>query len=100
MIRPLPGSERLIKLAEQLAREPRFQSITGRPFTTLTLDTLVARARGFQVLSFMALSEKGFPAPWHWFDDTIEKVDLNKLALAADFAEGLARGLDREISRN
>jgi len=100
MIRPLSGSERLIKLAEELARKDQFKSITGCPFTTLTLDTLVPRARGFQVLSFMALSAKGFPAPWHWFDDTIEKVELDKLALAADFAEELARAFDRGISRS
>jgi hypothetical protein len=44
----------------------------------------------------MALSDKGFPLPWHWFDDTIERVDLKKLALAADFAEALVLEFDRE----
>lgn len=96
MIRPLAGSSRLIKLCEGLAGREKFKSVSGRPYTALTLDTLVARARGYQVLSFMALSDKGFPLPWHWFDDTIERVDLKKLALAADFAEALVLEFDRE----
>ena len=95
MIRPLAGSKRLIKLCEELAKQEKFRAVSGRPYTALTLDTLVARSRGFEVLSFMALSERGFPAPWHWFDDTIERVDLAKLALAADFAEELIERFDQ-----
>jgi len=95
MIRPLAGSKRLIKLCEELAQQEKFCTVSGRPYTALTLDTLVARSRGFEVLSFMALAERGFPAPWHWFDDTLERVDLNKLALAADFAEELINRFDR-----
>ena len=95
MLRALPGSERLIKLAERVSQQEKFKQVSGCPFTALTLDTLVARSRGFQVISFMALTEKNFPSPWHWFDDTQERVDLGKLRLAADFAEELAREFDR-----
>jgi len=98
MIRPLAGSAALMGLAGELSREEKFSSIAGCPFTALTLDTLVPRARGFQVLSFMALTEKKFPKPWHWFDDTLERVDLNKLLLAADFAEELVRKFDRSAA--
>ena len=98
MIRPLAGSKRLIKLCEELAHQEKFRSVSGRPYTALTLDTLVARSRGFEVLSFMALAGRGFPAPWHWFDDTLERVDLKKLALAADFAEALIEKFDESGS--
>lgn len=98
MIRPLAGSAELIGMASDLAQEEKFRAITGCPFTALTLDTLVPRARGFQVLSFMALTEKNFPKPWHWFDDTLERLDLNKLLLAVDFAEQLVRKFDRSAA--
>jgi hypothetical protein len=96
MIRPLAASKRLTKLCEELSQLEKFRAISGRPYTALTLDTLVARSRGYEVLSFMALEERGFPAPWHWFDDTLERVDLKKLALAADFAEALVDKFDRD----
>jgi len=95
MLWPLKGSERLLGIAEELAREGKFSQVKARPYTALTLDTLVARSRGFPVISFMALTEKLFPKPWHWFDDTIDKVDLAKLELAADFAEKMIRKFDR-----
>ena len=94
MIRPLPASEKLLKICESLAAQEKFKSVKGCPYTALTLDTLVARSRGYQVISFMALTEQGFPRPWHWFDDTLEKVDLAKLSLCADFAEEMVRRLD------
>ncbi len=96
MLMPLSGSEILLKLADQLSREDKFSQVKGKPFTALTLDTLAARSRGFPVISFMALTEKLFPKPWHWFDDTIERVDLKQLDLCADFAEELIRRFDRE----
>jgi len=95
MLKPFRVSEKLSQIAFELSQKQKFQAIKAKAYTTLTLDTLVARARNFETLSFMALTKQGFPKPWHWFDDTIEKVELDKLALVSDFAEALLRNFDQ-----
>jgi len=95
MLKPLKASEKLSQIAFELSQKEKFKVINARAYTTLTLDSLVARARNFETLSFMALTKQGFPQPWHWFDDTIESVDLDKLALVSDFAEALLRNFDQ-----
>jgi len=39
----------------------------------------------------MALTEQGIPQPWHWFNDTWDKIDYKKLELACDFARELVQ---------
>jgi len=89
MIFPLSGSAELLKICQEISRREKFLSLKAKPYTALTLDTLVARSRGFGVLSLMALTEQGIPQPWHWFNDTWDKIDYKKLELACDFAQEL-----------
>ena len=85
MLFPLSASSLLLELAQEVSRDEKFAKVKPSPYTALTLDTLVARARGFPVISIMALTKDKIPKPWHWFDDTKDKVDINKLFLASDF---------------
>ena len=89
MLKRFPGDPELIRLAVELSREEPFQSVQGRDFRALTLDTLVANARGFRVLSFMGLNENGVAWPWHWHDDILENIDREVLDMAAEFAWAL-----------
>ncbi len=95
MIFPLSGSAELLKICREISQQENFLSLKAKPYTALTLDTLVARSRGFGVLSLMALTEQGIPQPWHWFDDTWDKIDYKKLELACDFAQQVIQGFAR-----
>lgn len=96
MIYPLRADKELLEIAKELSSEEEFKEIKGLPYTALTLDTLVPRSRGYKVISMMALNEFLVPAPWHWFDDTIEQVDIKKLELCARFSEKMIDTLDRK----
>jgi hypothetical protein len=87
MLFPLPADPALLKIADTIAsRDPRLAGVTPRAFNALTLDSLVPRARGYRVLSFMGLNDAGVPQPWHWHDDTLPNLDTNLVNQAADFA--------------
>ena len=95
MLYSLPADPAMIAIAQDLAAsDPRFASVTGRPFTALTLDTLVPRARGYPVLSFMGLNEQGIPQPWHWHNDTLENLDRNLVQFAAEFGWEFVKRLE------
>jgi len=86
MLLSLPADPELLKIADQAAgSDPKFSEVGGRGFNALMLDTLVPNARGYRVLSLMGMNEHGVPAPWHWFDDTLENMDRDMPRLAADF---------------
>ena len=93
MLAPLPADPELVRLAGQLAQEEPFEDVAGRGFHALTLDTLVPRARGYRVLSFMGLDEHGLPWPWHWHNDVLDNVDRELIQLAAEFAWALIQRL-------
>jgi len=93
MLKRFPADPELLRLAGEISRQEPFEDVQGRPFNALTLDTLVPRARGFRVLSFMSLNEHGVPWPWHWHDDVLENVDREDLDRAAEFAWNLIQRL-------
>ena len=93
MLVRLPADPELVRLAEQLSKEEPFEDVSGRGYHALTLDTLVARARGYRVLSFMGLNEHGVPWPWHWHDDVLANVDRELIQLAAEFSWTLIQRL-------
>lgn len=86
MLKGLAADPELLRLAREISQREPFEDVQGRPFHALTLDTLVPRARGFRVLSFMSLNEFGVPWPWHWHDDVLENVDREDLDRAVEFA--------------
>lgn len=98
MLKLFPADPALVRLAEEIAKEEPFEDVQGRAFTALTLDTLVPRARGFRVLSFMSLNEDGVPWPWHWHDDVLTNVDREDLDRAAEFAWTLLQRLAQRES--
>lgn len=86
MLHKLPADPELLRIAAELiGADPRFGGIGVRAFHALTLDSLVPNARGFSVLSLMGLNPSGVPAPWHWFNDTMENLDKDMVRTAADF---------------
>jgi hypothetical protein len=86
MLRRLAADPELLRAAHAVAQEPAFTSVQARPFTALTLDTLVPHARGYRTLSIMGLNDANVPQPWHWFNDTLPNLDRGLVTLAADFA--------------
>ena len=93
MLKQLPADPELLRLAEQISKEEPFEDVRGRVYNILTLDTLVARARGYRALSFMGLNENGVPWPWHWHNDVLDNVDRELIQLAAEFAWTLIQRL-------
>ena len=93
MLVPLAADPELVRLAGQLSREEPFEDVAGRGFHALTLDTLVPRARGYRVLSFMGLNSRGLPWPWHWHNDVLDNVDRKLVQFAAEFAWALIQRL-------
>lgn len=85
MLYPLSADPELLQTAQKIVKsDERFSEVGTKGFHALTLDSLVARARGYRVLSLMGLDQNGLPHPWHWFNDTLENLDREVTRTAAE----------------
>lgn len=91
MVKVQAYSPELIALAEQLGAE-HGGCIRRKANLLLPTDGLIPTAAGYQAISFLAFNEDGSLPNYHWYTDTLERVDRDLLAFAeAFFAEYLLR---------
>ncbi|MDK2897091.1 MAG: hypothetical protein PWP04_1211 [Candidatus Atribacteria bacterium] len=56
-----------------------------RPYLGLSTDATPLLARGFKVVTIIALGDKGLPVNWHWHTDTVDAIDKKNLEKAVEF---------------
>ncbi|MFW9993831.1 MAG: M28 family peptidase [Candidatus Odinarchaeota archaeon] len=96
MLFPHKSDQELLRLARQVQKENPELKIAERPFRSGYTDGSAAMVRGYKVLSFLALNEKGVPPNWHWYTDTLENVQVDNLAVIETFVRKLLEVIDRD----
>lgn len=97
-IMPFPYSERLIRFANELAAERRFQGVRPYFYSRAYFDTLVPASRGWSCMTLVAVDERTLIPNWHWLTDTVERVDFALVRQVKEFALALAEKSDAEAS--
>lgn len=82
MLKVQPYSEELLALAGAMAAE-RPGLVRPKGNLLLPTDGLIPALCGYEAISFLAFQEDGSLPNYHWYTDTIEKIDFALL----DFAE-------------
>lgn len=74
----------LVEMARIMAAE-RPGRVKARPNLLLPTDAMIPAAHGYQAISFLAFLEDGSLPNYHWYSDTLEKVDRELLAFTEAF---------------
>jgi len=91
MLTVTPYSRVLTALAEEVGRE-RTLEVRPKPNLLLPTDGTVAAKAGFHAISFLAFLEDGSLPNYHWYTDTLDRVDRQLLEAEEEFfAEYVAR---------
>ncbi|MFZ5816318.1 MAG: M28 family metallopeptidase [Bacillota bacterium] len=75
---------RLLRLAAAMAAE-REGIVRVRENLLLPTDGMIPAALGYEAISFLAFLEDGSLPNYHWYTDTLERVDRDLLAYAEQF---------------
>jgi acetylornithine deacetylase/succinyl-diaminopimelate desuccinylase-like protein len=90
-----PASQRLIDLAEAIAKRRREIGLAPAPSTPgLPTDATVFLARGWEAITFLAQSDQGVPH-YHLPTDTYEHVSVGAVARALETGREMLGELDR-----
>lgn len=90
--------ERLVEQCRQLTTRPRFSAIRPLEYRQAYFDTLVFTQHNYPCTTLVALDREGRIPNWHWYSDTIDKIDENTIRVAADFSIALIRSLTTNTS--
>lgn len=86
----------LTRLAEETSGQHPEIGATGGVWRTAGLDTDSAAARGFKVMSLMALTPAGTLPNWHWPTDTFANLEVDRLGECVDFTIALIQRFDEQ----
>ncbi|HYF91216.1 MAG TPA: M28 family peptidase [Symbiobacteriaceae bacterium] len=87
-----PYSPTLTGLAAQMAAEHPGQ-VRHKRNLLLPTDGLIPSLAGYEAISFLAFEHDGSLPNYHWYTDTLEKIDRELLAFAEAFLERYVRRL-------
>lgn len=85
----------LVAIAQQVAQQHPAMGAQPFIYKTLPTDNTVTLSKDYRGLSLMAFDPRGLLPHWHWRTDTITNVDAGLLDCAAQFAEEIARRIDK-----
>ncbi|MBT9134769.1 MAG: hypothetical protein DDT38_01511 [Firmicutes bacterium] len=75
----------LLAACDRVAARRSDLGVTPGVYTLLSTDAMPALVRGYQAISFLALSPEGLLPNWHWPTDTVDNVDMALVETAAEF---------------
>jgi acetylornithine deacetylase/succinyl-diaminopimelate desuccinylase-like protein len=84
MLTVRPYGKELLRLAAEMAAEFGGR-VRSRGNLLLPTDGLVPALAGYQTVSFLAFGPDGAPPNYHWYTDTIDRIDRDLLAFAERF---------------
>lgn len=94
---PVACGPTLRSVAEELAREQPDRLSLWRGMLLLPTDGVVAARRGYETLTLIGLDDRGRIPDYHWYTDTIDRVDPARLQAVEEtvvaFLERLAARL-------
>jgi hypothetical protein len=99
IVYPIHSSPTLVRIAGEIAELLPDWGITAATHRLLPTDQYAALVRGYQAISIIAYGPGGSLPYWHQRGDTVDKVELPTVQIAADFALALIRKLDSEATR-
>lgn len=79
-----PYGPRLVELAQKMAAE-REGRVQAKPNLLLPTDGMIPAAAGYQAISFLAFQAEGTLPNYHWYTDTLERVDRELVAFTEQF---------------
>ena len=93
-IMPFPYSEGLIRVANELSAEHRFQGVRPHFYSRAYFDTLVPASRGWGCMTLVAVDDRALIPNWHWPTDTVDNVDFGLVRQVREFATAMVRRVD------
>jgi hypothetical protein len=88
----------LLLIAEELSREYG-DRIHPRKNLLLPTDGLIPAQLGYQAITFIAFAPDGQPADYHWYTDTLQRIDPGQLAFMEEFLHPFIQRLS-QLSSN
>ncbi|MBN1352243.1 M28 family peptidase [candidate division KSB1 bacterium] len=90
-------SDELIKLAQEVATQETFKTVTPSTYRLAYTDAIVPANRKFPTLLFLATDEHDMIPHWHWTTDIFENVNFGTIEMASAFAFELLTKLDKKV---
>lgn len=83
----------LVAACEAVAERRSELRVQRGVYTLLSTDAMPALVRGYQAISFLAISEEGLLPNWHWPTDTADRVNVSTVETAVEFVVELIKEL-------
>ncbi len=89
-----PCDDRLVAVAQRVARTHPEWGVQGVPNTIMLTDAQVALSRGLRVISLRAEDERRRLPNWHWHTDVAANVEPGTLAVVGGFLREMLEQID------